>query len=236
MAKRMCAICEEPIRADSLHGVCNRPGECRKELNRRRWRAHHPEPVADTCRICGGKLLSNNKTGICSRTRTCAREAERMWGANTREAKLERRRAAYAANLQVERDRHRRWLQRPDRPCRHAKAGCTKFATVGQHCCPEHDAADKSRRGKRRRADARQSLATAQGYVCPWCSLPFAADLSDAEIDHIIPVSRGGPDDPWNLQLLHGRCNGTGGKFDQITKQALALVAQHGLVIAALAA
>lgn len=45
----------------------------------------------------------------------------------------------------------------------------------------------------------------AQGGCCALCQLPLAED--EFEIDHIIPVSHGGPNEAWNLQLLHPLCN-----------------------------
>jgi len=43
-------------------------------------------------------------------------------------------------------------------------------------------------------------------YVCKRCRGEFTR-LDDLEVDHIRPRSRGGPDNPSNLQLLCTRCN-----------------------------
>jgi 5-methylcytosine-specific restriction endonuclease McrA len=43
-------------------------------------------------------------------------------------------------------------------------------------------------------------------YVCRRCRNEFTR-LDDLEVDHIIPVSRGGSDRPSNLQLLCPICN-----------------------------
>lgn len=78
----------------------------------------------------------------------------------------------------------------------------------------------------------RQLLATAQNGICPWCEKPLPADLlyAYADIDHIIPRSRGGPDLEWNRQLLHKHCN-RDGKGDALTPQAEALAAEHGVTL-----
>jgi hypothetical protein len=46
-------------------------------------------------------------------------------------------------------------------------------------------------------------------------------------IDHIIPKSRGGPNVPWNMQLLHAVCNIR--KSDKLTQRAVELAAEHGV-------
>jgi 5-methylcytosine-specific restriction endonuclease McrA len=81
-------------------------------------------------------------------------------------------------------------------------------------------------------------MAAAQQGLCAWCWHPLPADLSEAELDHIIPRCRGGPDPLWNRQLLHKRCNGRGqgksrkgAKGIEITPEAEALAAKHGITI-----
>lgn len=63
--------------------------------------------------------------------------------------------------------------------------------------------------------------------VCTWCDLPLAPDLTDTEIDHIIPLYWGGPDEPWNLQPLHKHCNRV--KGNKLTGPARELARQHGI-------
>lgn len=82
-------------------------------------------------------------------------------------------------------------------------------------------AADKARRRKR--------LAEAQGGICPECGLQLPEDLSEAEVDHIIPKIRGGPDLPWNRQLVHLKCNRA--KRFKLTDRAAALAAEHDIVV-----
>ena len=79
------------------------------------------------------------------------------------------------------------------------------------------------------RYGSRRWLAEAQGYICPWCNLPLPEDLSGTAKDHIIPRCRGGPNAPWNYQLLHSKCNDPGGKGARLTPEAEALAKQHGV-------
>jgi hypothetical protein len=52
----------------------------------------------------------------------------------------------------------------------------------------------------------RDELTKRDGYKCVNCEIE-----SDLAIDHILPVSRGGTNEPRNLQLLCGRCNSSKG-------------------------
>ena len=64
--------------------------------------------------------------------------------------------------------------------------------------------------------------------ICAWCSQPLD-NGEPVQGDHIIPRSRGGPDEPWNRQVLHRRCNLDKGA--QVTDEARALAAKHGAII-----
>jgi 5-methylcytosine-specific restriction endonuclease McrA len=70
-------------------------------------------------------------------------------------------------------------------------------------------------------------LVIRQQYICPRCT--EALDRRDAESDHIIPVSRGGPNEMWNLQALHWACNQE--KGNELTPQAAQLAAEHGIAL-----
>ena len=58
----------------------------------------------------------------------------------------------------------------------------------------------------RRRADMERRYERQNG-LCGICSDPLPLDPMAAEVDHIIPVSRGGSGDESNLQLAHMACN-----------------------------
>ena len=48
-------------------------------------------------------------------------------------------------------------------------------------------------------------LHTAQNGKCNGCGFKFP--IRDMTVDHIRPLSKGGSDEPYNLQLLCGPCN-----------------------------
>ena len=68
-----------------------------------------------------------------------------------------------------------------------------------------------------------------QGGICPACGLPLPEDLTETEVDHIIPRSRGGPSAPWNKRLVHFKCNRA--KWCRLTDEAVALAAEHGITL-----
>ena len=45
-----------------------------------------------------------------------------------------------------------------------------------------------------------------EGYICPYCNQQILS-IDDAEVDHIIPYSKGGDTVIENAQLLHRHCN-----------------------------
>ena len=75
----------------------------------------------------------------------------------------------------------------------------------------------------------RRRLAAGQDGICPECGLPLPEDLAGTAVDHIIPKARGGPDAPWNRQLVHSACNRA--KWFKLTDRAAALAAEHGVVL-----
>ena len=117
---------------------------------------------------------------------------------------------------------------RPNRPCRYAKLGCTEPCAKSSSACREHARQDAKRRAARKRTKLIEMLSDRQLGTCLWCFLPLRPEeLSGTHIDHVIPVSLGGPDEPWNWQLLHGPCNQA--KSDKITVEGIALAAEHGI-------
>ena len=208
-----CEVCGEMTR--SACGVCKRPGDCANERGRRRDRIRRPPRVRATrpCDVCGGPTRSPR--GVCQKNPACLAEY-------TRRQRL--------SNPEGARETRRQRLARLDRPCRYAKAGCTEFAAAGLHCCRRHQRADNKRRWARQRAKLNRKLALVQDWICPWCDKPLPDDLTDVDLDHIIPKAAGIIiEDEWNLQVLHLACNRS--KYARITPQALALAAEHGITL-----
>jgi 5-methylcytosine-specific restriction endonuclease McrA len=82
--------------------------------------------------------------------------------------------------------------------------GCGRITEPGKSRCRLHP----RRKVPRDRAYRTMAAAIANSATrCGICGRPFVA--TDRRVtDHIIPIARGGTDDPWNLQAAHDRCNG----------------------------
>lgn len=209
-----CKVCGQPTA--SRYGVCTRTAGCRREAGRakdRRYDARHP----------GARRRASREAA--RRSRAAKPKAPPPSPEEQAETKRQADLRWRAANRDAVREKDRKYLLRPGRPCRRAKAGCTEYALIGQRACAEHRKAADAQASARRRT----KLATAQAWACTWCSTSLSADLSRTQVDHVIPVSRGGPDEQWNLQLLHDSCNRA--KRDKLTPQALALAAERGISI-----
>jgi 5-methylcytosine-specific restriction enzyme A len=76
-------------------------------------------------------------------------------------------------------------------------AGCPATATHGGRC-PEHQL---RRPGARAWRTTRRRVLARDGYRCRLCGRPAV------EVDHVMPVARGGPSDEANLRALCQRCN-----------------------------
>jgi 5-methylcytosine-specific restriction endonuclease McrA len=230
--------------------------EARREANRKWRKAADPEILRQASKayyeanreqvLERGRQWHNENREYCAaqaglyhaENRDDIRERKRAYYEANREAESERNRRYRETNLDIVRERgreaNRKRLQRTDRPCRYAKsAGCEEFAIVNGNACRQHMKADSARRNARKQEKVRRSLASNQGWVCTWCACLLPEDLGATHVDHIIPVARGGPEDEWNLQLLHDVCNMS--KQDKITPLALALAAEHGIALAAAA-
>lgn len=78
---------------------------------------------------------------------------------------------------------------------------------------------DKHPRDRRRMLDDALAL---HGYTCCICGRPITR--GDESLQHLLPRSRGGTDDPDNLRPAHRRCNSALGARDLDP----ALVVAHG--------
>jgi 5-methylcytosine-specific restriction endonuclease McrA len=102
---------------------------------------------------------------------------------------------------------------------------------------------DRARRAaNERRRDARRrnvvvvlydsvAIYERDGWICYICDLPIDPNIKgphqeSASIDHIIPISLGGDDAPWNVGAAHRGCNcGKGKKLIAARPKALMVTA-----------
>lgn len=86
----------------------------------------------------------------------------------------------------------------------------------------KYEAIQRSRKRRAKKATASGSFTTAdvqalrekQKDKCAWCLKPFGKKTP--HVDHYVPLSRGGTNDPSNLRLLHATCNLSKGAKDPL--------------------
>lgn len=106
---------------------------------------------------------------------------------------------------------------------------CHRPARIGRTRCVACAAKDTDRATKRfeaLRVAALAAMYKEQGGRCAGCQMPLPARLMS--IDHIIPRSAGGDDDPGNLQLLCHYCNSS--KNNRSQSVLLAALRKRGII------
>jgi 5-methylcytosine-specific restriction endonuclease McrA len=166
-------------------------------------------------------------TGFCRKTAACKRAHYLRY---------------YALRGDLKREINQRWVdnhpekareswnraqkkkkQKEGRICRYAE--CSNVLKPGWTECL--DCSRARLRAKREEPARKKALVERDGWQCTWCGQSLLDDFDAAVIDHIIPVTRGGPRDPqWNQQVLHPQCNRK--KMNLITDRARSVAAEHG--------
>jgi hypothetical protein len=205
-----CQRCGTPTK--SMYGYCQRSPECRRLYNREQAKQYVGSEERREYR---------RRWHIANRERTLA--VNKRWAA----ANSERKRETEAQWRAAHPDYMRQWRTRPGRRC--GRKGCNELAAKGLIYCRPHDNESSRRRRQRAQDRTAQFLYDCQGGVCPdadhgGCGQPLGSPAA-CHIDHLIPAALGGPDEDWNLQLLHGWCNRV--KQHRIVPAARALMEGH---------
>ena len=203
-----CEVCGQPT--PSKYGVCERSPACKREWKRRDYAAMPAE------------------------WHGAERERLRAWRAANRAADNAAKRKWRAINPEANREAGRKWREaNPDyfREWQVAHPGYMAESSRRQREADPEGLNAYQRNWRRRLRDrVGAALAREQDWCCTWCQHQLPEDLTATEYDHIIPRAADGPDEDWNLQILHAECNRQ--KSDKITPQALALATEHGIVLA----
>ena len=156
-------------------------------------------PAGKTCRKCGvWKPLAdyyqatNCKDGRRGQCKACVRSAQRE---RNRIPEAKERRRIY----------DRKYRQHPDVQERQREYG-RKYSRTdkGKEKNARRDAARRA--AGRIPPDWREARLAAQRNRCCYCRRPFTADRRPT-IEHLLPVSQGGDNQPENLALACGPCN-----------------------------
>ena len=135
------------------------------------------------------------------------------WYAKNRDKKLAQNKEYLQANPEVSRKAVRKWQKaNPEKAASYAKAWYADPINSATHSNIRR-ARKAAAGGAYTSADARAIL-SAQGHRCAYCR----DDLRKTKrhLDHIMPLARGGSNDPSNLQWLCATCNLSKGAKDPI--------------------
>lgn len=224
-------LSDSACRIESCDGQANEPGSarglCRKHYLR--WKKCGDPEAAAACAGCGASIMVREDAAYCMR-----RECRRLFRAAQKAKDPEKYRAMQAASRAradkaKRRAAEKRYKARADRKC--VRPGCGEFALPGYAYCHPHNKERGARRYARSRLRLPRRLYIRQVGLCPnadhgGCGLPLS-DPDGNHVDHLIPEVRNGPQDEWNLQLMHPECNMR--KSDSIVPAALIAAAKHGV-------
>lgn len=220
----------EVCSVDGCDGKPNEPGSargyCRKHYMR--WQRHGDPEASASCAGCGSLIPISPNYAFCTRNPDCRRKAKALTRARNPETA---RRARARADKTKRRAAEKRYKNRPDRIC--VRRNCTEYAQVGVAYCQTHNIERNLRRYARIRLRIPLRLYEQQGGMCPGadyggCDKPLG-DPDGNHVDHIIPEVRNGPNEDWNLQLMHPDCNLS--KSDRLVPAALILAKEYGITL-----
>jgi hypothetical protein len=224
----------EVCRVEDCGRKANEPGGARGYCQKHyvHWRKHGDPVASASCSGCGAPIMVGKGYLYCMRS-----ECRRLFRAAQRAENPERYRAMQVASRKradkaKRRAAEKRYKARADRKC--CRPGCPEFALPTVALCREHRAEQSARRYARKRLRLPRRLYIRQVGLCPdtahgGCGLPLG-DPDGNHVDHLIPEVRNGPDEEWNLQLMHPECNMR--KSDRIVPAARTAARQHGVTLA----
>ena len=211
MPKKRCSKCKEEKgtsefhkRSSSKDGLYWQCKECCSE-GKRRWRQEHLERAREYDHRWRQEHLEQARERHCrwnrehpERMREITRcwvqehpEQKRRWRQEHAEQVREARRRWNREHLEEERERQRRWAREHPEKARRAEA--------------LRRARKASAPGSFTREDIRRQYEVQNG-LCFWCSEPLNNDF---DVDHVIPLTRGGTNWPQNLVCACVQCNGS---------------------------
>jgi len=178
-------------------------GKCKelKEQNAFNRNAASPDGLYSMCRVCS----AIKSRAYRARPEIRAREAVRLAAdyAARRDELLRRRHERYAANRERELARNREWSDANKERHRELCRAWAKKNPVAARALVARRRAIKLRAPGRYTASDVGAMLVDQCGRCANCR----TELRLMQVDHIVPLSRGGSNWPSNLQLLCETCN-----------------------------
>ena len=224
----------EVCRVEGCGKMTREPGSARGYCQKHYvfWKKHGDPEAGASCTGCGAPIPISETYRYCRRP-----ECRRLYRAAQKAKDPEKYRTMQAASA-ARRDKtkrraaEKRYKARADRKC--CRPGCTAFALPTVALCREHRAEQSARRYARRKLRLPRHLYVRQVGLCPdadhgGCGFPLG-DPDGNHVDHLIPEVRNGPDDEWNLQLMHPECNMR--KADKLVPAARVAAKQYEVILA----
>lgn len=220
-------------RIDGCEGNANEPGAargwCRKHYTN--WQRHGDPTVSAACAGCGSTIGAGTGYKYCMRA-----ECRRLARIEKRARDIQRGMVSPAKprprqSVAERREARAAYRARTDRKC--VRPGCAEFAIPGVAYCRPHNNERAAKRHARLRLRLPRVLFERQNGLCPdtdhgGCGLPLGS-ADGHHVDHLIPIARNGPDDDWNLQLMHSECNLS--KLDRLVPAAVAAASLHDIML-----
>lgn len=175
-------------------------------------------PTHKTCTKCDkSKPLSDyyknkrGKYGVRGDCRSCVLENQQAYNRANVERRREHRRAWREANAERKAAYDKAYYEaNKERAAERNRA----YLAANPHKRTEYRHRRRARlRGNDTAPYKRADVFARDGYVCQLCGRPTLVYVVtwrhplSPELDHIVPVSRGGSDTPDNVQTAHRRCN-----------------------------
>lgn len=169
-------------------------------------------PESKTCSKCGEtKPLTEfyvHRDCVDGRRPDCAeccRQRTRNWQAANSERAKDFYRERYAKNPEVYKQRSRaRYAAKREEIRERARAYNLANPEVTRRAAAKRKA---RKAGVEHKPYTRREIYDRDGGICRGCKKELAFERHGFEIDHIVPISLGGPDTPANVQLMCRPCN-----------------------------
>jgi 5-methylcytosine-specific restriction endonuclease McrA len=177
----------------------------------RKWRAANAQRNAETIRnwrVANAERIRELKRAAYLKNQHAIKARAREWHLANPEKAAEKNQKWQIANREKENVRKREWrLANPDKMAQSArnwrKANPDACGALRRNAYARRQAAD----GSHTFEDVQRIYETQAG-ACAACQKRLGAPGKGTyHVDHIMPISRGGSNDPGNLQILCPRCN-----------------------------
>lgn len=149
--------------------------------------------------------------------------ATAAWKKANREKVSARKAASYKANLDKNKARMAAWYKANSEKVNAKSVARQKAHPEIYRIISQNRRSRKILNGGKLSKDIAKRLYRLQKGKCPCCKLPLGDDY---HMDHIMPISKGGANEDWNIQLLRKTCN-----LQKNSKHPIDFMQQRGFLL-----